>query len=235
MAIKKKYRAIVFDLFHTLTSVDAVIAPGKGTSSILGITRDEWNDQLLNNSQDRLRGELKDPFKIIKKMAHQVNPLIEDATIRRAVKIRCKRFRYALENIDDDVIKTLTQIKKSGKKLGLISNADAMEIAAWQDSPLKVFFDCAIFSSDVGFIKPEKEIFYICFKKLNLEPEYIVYAGDGGADELRAAKSMGMTTVLVTHVIKNIWPERLKERRKFADYEIERISEILSIINGKLH
>jgi len=226
----KDYSAVIFDLFHTLTSLESVIAPGKGTSTILGLTRETWNEQLLQHSQERLRGRLTDPFMVIKKMAHEVDPEIKDATIRRAFKVRCKRFRYALENIDPDVIKTLVQIKRLGMKLGLVSNADVMEIAAWPDSPLKKYFDQAIFSSDVGFIKPEKEIFEICLKKLDARPVCVLYAGDGGSDELKTAKGMGMTTVLVTHIIKSIWPERIAARRQYADHEIEQVSEILTIL-----
>jgi putative hydrolase of the HAD superfamily len=209
-----------------------VIAPGKSTSSILGVSRDQWNEQLLKNSQDRLRGELTDPFLIIKRMAHQIDRSIKDQTIRLAVKTRCERFRFALEKIDPDVVATLERIKSLNMKLGLISNADVMEIAAWPDSPINKLFDCAVFSSEVGFIKPEKEIFELCFKQLGIKPAGIVYAGDGGSDELRAARDLGMTTVLVIHVIKTLWPERIPERRKYADHEIDRISGIIELLNG---
>ena len=42
----RKYKALIFDLFHTLTSVESARAPGKGTSAILGVSRKDWNDQL---------------------------------------------------------------------------------------------------------------------------------------------------------------------------------------------
>jgi putative hydrolase of the HAD superfamily len=54
-----------------------------------------------------------------------------------------------------------------------------------------------------------------------------LYVGDGGSDELRGAKDMGMTTALTTHVIKEFWPERIVKARKHADYEIDGIAELL--------
>lgn len=226
----KQYRAVIFDLFHTLTSLDSGIASGKGTSAMLGVSRESWNEQLLNNSPDRLRGRLTDPFLIIKKMALQIDPAIDDRTVRRAVETRNKRFRYALVNIDPGVLATLKKLKQHDIRTGLISNADVMEIAAWPDSPLREYIDQAVFSSAVGFIKPEREIFDICIKRLGVDPAEIIYAGDGGSDELRAARKIGMTTVMVTGVIKNIWPERIAPRRQYADYEVEQISGILQIL-----
>ena len=135
------YRAVVFDLFHTLTSADVIRLPGKGTSEVLGVSREEWNDQLLLHSEERLRGGITDPFLIIEKMAHAIDPQIHDATIRQAVANRIDRFRRALANIEDDTLDTLARLRDGGKLLGLISNADSNEIQGWQESPLKRFFE----------------------------------------------------------------------------------------------
>jgi putative hydrolase of the HAD superfamily len=110
-----------------------------------------------------------------------------------------------------------------------VSNADVMEKAAWDDSPLAKYFDCVIFSCDVGMMKPDLSIYRMCLQKLKVEPVSCLYAGDGSHDELKSAQRLGMTTVLVTHVIKKMWPERLFRARSNADFEIERVSEILVI------
>lgn len=222
-----RYRAVVFDLFHTLTSADMMRVPGKGTSEILGVSRDDWNKQLLSYSEDRLRGRLTDAFLIIEKMAHAIDPGIASQTIEEAANNRIQRFRYALMNIDDSTLSTLRRLKQMGKLLGLVSNADINEVIGWQDSPLQRYFNSVVFSYRVGHIKPEREIYEVALKELSVLPEAVLYVGDGGSDELMGAKKMGMTTVLTTHVIKEFWPERIVKAREYADYEIKNIEDIL--------
>jgi putative hydrolase of the HAD superfamily len=224
----EEYHSIIFDLFHTLTSADVVRLPGKGTSEILGVSRADWNRQLLSYSDDRLRGWVTDPFEIIEKMAHAIDPQIPAGVIKEAVENRIERFRYALSNIEDTTIDTLTKLKRAGKLLGLISNADVNEIAGWEDSPLRRYFNSVIFSCNVGYVKPEKEIYEIALKELGVEGEYVLYVGDGGSDELSGAKKAGMKTVLTTHVIAQLWPERIEEAKQHADYVIRDLAELVA-------
>lgn len=221
------YRAIVFDLFHTLTSVTALRVPGKGTSEVLGVSRQDWDVQLLLCSQDRLRGKMTDPFRIMEQMAHSIDPGIPEHVIDAAVRNRIERFEYALINIESETIDTLKRLKQMGKLLGLVSNADVNEISGWQKSSLKDFFDVVIFSCRVGYIKPEREIYEIALNELKVRAEDVLYVGDGGSDELKGARDMGMTTVLTTHVIKEFWPERVIKARKYADHEVDGIAGLL--------
>jgi putative hydrolase of the HAD superfamily len=223
------FRGVIFDLFHTLTSADIMRVPGKGTSEILGVSREDWNEQLLVHSDDRLRGEIRDPILIVKKMAHAIDPTIPVQTIETAVKSRIERFRYALMHIDGSTLNTLATLKKSGKLLGLVSNADENEIIGWSGSPLEQFFDAVVFSCRVGYIKPEREIYEACLKELRLPPEECLYVGDGGSDELRGAKALGMTTVMTIHVIKHFWPERITAASAYADHTIDGVGELLKL------
>lgn len=223
------FRAVIFDLFHTLTSADVMRLPGKGTSEVLGVRREDWNEQLLVHSDERLRGKVTDPLQIIEKMAHAIDPNIKEETIKEAVINRIERFRHALLNIEDATLETLAKLKQRGKSLGLISNADVNEIQGWQDSPLSDCFDSVLFSCNVGYVKPEKEIYLKCLKELGVQPEEALYVGDGGSDELKGAKEVGMTTVMTIHVIKHFWPERITSARVYADYTIDGIADLLKI------
>ena len=51
--------------------------------------------------------------------------------------------------------------------------------------------------------------------------------GDGGSDELAGAQAMGFTTVMITGIIKEIWPERIDARREQADFVIEELDELV--------
>jgi putative hydrolase of the HAD superfamily len=222
-----KYRAVIFDLFHTLTSLESTQAPGKGTADILGIPREEWNKQLWFYSADRLKGKIRDPFEIIRKMAHVINPHISEEVIKEATNNRINRFKYSLEHIDLKTIDTLQRLKAMGKLLGLISNSDVNEILGWKNSLIQQYFDSTIFSCHVGYIKPERKIFEICLRELDVKPQETLFVGDGGSNELKGAQDMGMITVMTVHVIKHLWPEEIEVRRKHADYEIDEIRELL--------
>ena len=224
----KKYHAVIFDLFHTLTSADALRLPGRGTSEVLNVSHEAWNEQLLQYSDDRLRGKITDSFMIIAQMAHAIDSTISDATIQQAVENRIRRFRHALMNIEDSTLMTLSKLRRAGKVLGLISNADVNEIAGWDDSPLRPFFDCTIFSCQVGYVKPENEIYEKALQELGVDARHVLYVGDGGSDELRGAKNLGMTTVLTTQVIGQLWPERIDKARQFADHTIGEIAQLLA-------
>jgi len=228
-------KCIIFDLFDTLVSLEANLA-GKAvsapldnhatTSKILGVDPDAWNHQLFENSYDRLTGQVKDSFTIIKRLAHAIDPSISDEKIREATGIRMKRFHDAIVGVPGRTLEMLTALRLRGKKLGLVSNADVTEAAAWNESPLSSLFDSAIFSCDVGMMKPEPGIYELSFKQLGCKPNEAVFIGDGSSHELEGAKRIGLTTVLMTgHIATK--PALIVERKPFADFVIYSIDELV--------
>lgn len=239
--------AIIFDLFHTLTSLESVgrietpandavhgsnqfsetSSHGPMTSTMLGVSREAWNEQLLEKSRERLAGEWQDSFMFIEKMAHAIDPSIPDELIRAAVVNRVSRFAQAMRGIPIEHANVLKELKNRGKKLGLISNADVTEVAAWDESPVAHLFDSTVFSCRVGYVKPEREIYEACLSELAVLASDCVYVGDGGSDELKGARSLGMTTVMITGEVEHIWPDKLETRKKDADFVIKKLVELL--------
>ncbi len=227
-SIVEQKRAVIFDLFHTLTAIESSSGSGLPlTCDMLGVSRDAWHDQLQLHSRSRLTGQQKDPFRIISQMARAIDPAIPDETIHAAIANRIKRFEAALLDIPDETKAVLQTLKARGKRLGLISNADAMEVAAWNSSPLAESFDTAILSCSVGVVKPEKEIYDICLEHLDVRHSEALYVGDGGSRELQGAQAVGLTTVMMVGIIKDIWPDKVEERRLHADFTIEHLSELV--------
>ena len=218
-------KGVIFDLFHTLTAIQEEWGPG--TSEMLGVPRDAWNEQLTAKSRDRMIGRERDPYTIFAGMAHAIDPAIPKEVIERAVESRVVRFERALSNIAAESQDVLRRLKDSGKRLGLISDADVTEIAGWGKCPLRLLVDAAIFSCEVGCCKPEPRIYGLCLERLGLAPADCVYVGDGGSNELAGARRMGMTSVMVTGVIEQLWPDKIAERRPDADFVIKRLTELL--------
>lgn len=79
-------KAIIFDLFHTLTAIESSWGNGLPfTCDMLGIDRDAWHDQLQLHSRSRLAGQEKDPFRIVSQMARAIDPTIPDETIHAEI------------------------------------------------------------------------------------------------------------------------------------------------------
>ena len=223
--------AILFDLFHTLTALESTWSSGAMTSAMLGVSKDAWDEQLLERSRDRLTGALKDPAVIIRTMAHAIDPRIPEELIAAAVKNRIERFAGALLNVPESTLKTLAALKRRGKKIGLISNADVLEAAAWDRSSMAPYFDSVIFSCHVGCVKPEPEIYRLSLKELGVAASQCLFVGDGGSRELEGARRLGITTVMIAGIIREIWPDRINARKAHADYVIEHLIELVQNVD----
>jgi putative hydrolase of the HAD superfamily len=93
----------------------------------------------------------------------------------------------------------LGSLRGRGIKTGLVANS-------WPDSPrllradvedfgLAGQLDVIVFSGDVGFRKPQPEIFLHALQQLDVEPEDAVFVGDRLATDVQGAAQVGMTTV----------------------------------------
>ena len=232
MLDEKNYsvRGVIFDLFRTLTGVESEWPDLPVTSDALGIDRRVWDEIIATRSRRRLMGAQRDPFEIVRTLAHEVDPAIPESQIREGVRIRSQWFRHALRNIPLENINAIKYLRAAGLRLGLISNADVMEVAAWEQSPLVGLFDVEIFSCEVGCVKPDPAIFHRCLEGLKLKPSECLFAGDGGSNELIGAKEVGLWTVFVSGVIAEHWPERVPERIEISDYHITLMPQILTLL-----
>ena len=224
------FKGVIFDLFHTLTARESQWSDLPTTSAVLGIDRRLWDELLMERSRWRLAGEERDPYAIISTLALQADPTIPDDRIREAVRVRIQRFRDTLIHVPPENIATLRTLQSGGFRLGLVSNADVIEIAAWDQSPLAALFDAAIFSCAAGCVKPERAIYEHCLEALGLRGRECLYVGDGGSNEFAGARSVGMSTVFVSGVMSELWPEHVPHRMAASDYHIERIPEVLPLV-----
>jgi putative hydrolase of the HAD superfamily len=223
-------RAVVFDLFHTLTGPEAEWSDLPWTSDVLGVDRRVWNELLLTRSRWRLTGEETDPYMIVRTLAHEADPTIPEERIREATRCRIHRFKDSLSRIPQENVETLRIIRASGIRLGLISNADVMEVAAWPACPLAGLFDVEVFSCMAGCVKPERAIFDRCLQALDVAPADCLFVGDGGSNELVGAKEAGMSTVFVSSVMASLWPEQVAARLETCDHHVERIPDLLVLL-----
>jgi len=223
-------KAVIFDLFHTLTGLESEWSDLPFTCDALGVDRRTWDKVITRGSGARLTGEVRDPFVIVRDLAHQVDPTLSDERIRAATDIRVQRFVDCLQRIPAENAAMLHELRQAGYRLGLISNADAMEVASWADCRLAGLFDVEVFSCDAGCAKPDPAIFLHCLDRLGLQAGECLFAGDGGSSELIGARDVGLGTILVSGVIAELWPERIPQRIATADHHVAWVTEIPALL-----
>jgi putative hydrolase of the HAD superfamily len=222
-------RAVLFDLFFTLIDPMKEEYARESEYLVLGMERGEFERRNGIDYQLRGSGQIRDPYEMVRHILRGLD--IGEDLLRRATDARLERIRRALMGVEEKNLTLLRKLRERGFKTALVSNADAADVYHWKSTPLSSSFDTAVFSYDVGFLKPDPRIFLLALERLGCSPSQCFFVGDGGHEELRGAKETGMTAILTTEYITHVWPERIPALRKDADHEVKRLEDIWDIIN----
>lgn len=221
-------KALFFDLFFTL------IYPEYSDLSeyeVIGISASEWEkyaeDEILYH--ERALGYIKTEKEIIDKIIDSMPYQLHDSQRQEILKRREERMKRALQTVDNKILDTLRHIHSKGIKIGLINNADIIDTKYWEESPLSELSEIAIFSCNVGVLKPDPKIYRLAMDSLGVEPKESIFVGDGGSNELYGAKIAGMKTVF-TEYLECKSSEKVEKIKLYADYHISRFDELLEIL-----
>jgi len=219
------YKVILFDLFHTLVDVAAAPgASGRYTADILGVAREAWNEACFSSAHDICQPS--NQLAVIRRLAHSLDPTIPEPRIREAAEERQRRFDHALLSVEPEVLACLDELQALGYRLGLLSNASTDEVRAWSASPLARYFEQAFFSWECGCAKPEAAFYRHALDSLSVGVGECLFVGDGGSEEHRGAREMGIDNVLLMRHIGHYSKERLAPRRAVVKWEIADLGEL---------
>ncbi|MFM5944652.1 MAG: HAD-IA family hydrolase, partial [Dolichospermum sp.] len=96
-----------------------------------------------------------------------------------------------------DVLLALTNWRRLGVELGVLSNFDSRLYLVLQGLGLKEYFTSVTISTQVRAAKPDPEIFKIALKKHNCSPEDAWHIGDSIRDDYQGAKAAGMRGIWI--------------------------------------
>ncbi len=228
--MKKEVEVVFFDLFLTL--VQTVDELGDKEHEYLGISSDEWTSSSQNPViySKRATSKTMTPEEIIIDILEGLSLEYDSEMVNELSKRRINRFHKAVTEVEDEILEVLDFLKEKGIKLCLISNCDVIDVRSWNQSILSKYFDHAIFSYQVGYIKPSREIYEIALETMEVTPDKCVFIGDGGSNELIGAKKMGMKTILTQH-FKNMRYDNYVCSMEYIDYTVNDFGEIKSIIS----
>jgi putative hydrolase of the HAD superfamily len=119
---------------------------------------------------------------------------------RRLVReIQAGWFDHADCVIYPDVKDTLTKLKQTGLKTGLISTAYEEDIdAISRKAGLEIdLFDVVIGANTIKQEKPHPDVFRHALKKLNVKPEEALFIGDNIDADYKGAEKVGIRALLI--------------------------------------
>ena len=95
-----------------------------------------------------------------------------------------------------DVAQTLSCLRTSGLKLGLITNGSIrMQSRKLQCLALSPWFDTILISEAEGISKPDREIFHRALDRLHTDSAQAVFVGDHPDVDVAGARAAGMPAI----------------------------------------
>ncbi len=122
-----------------------------------------------------------------------------------------------------DAHDTLTELKDRGYRLGIIANQNSgleKRLEAWG---LRKFFDVIASSADIGYAKPDREIFEKALEMAGCTAAESVMVGDRLDNDIVPAKALGMKTVWMKSGLAKYLTSEV------ADFQIQSIGELKEI------
>ena len=211
-------KAVFFDFFNTLAyyqppreqvyldvcAKHGIYVEEKALAKSLPLADTFWRDENRHNPIDKRTEEGKLAFwteyviRVVKEAGAAIGRDLAGKILARMqqTKWEFKAFR--------DIINTLQMLKERGLLLGLISNAGQDMQKTYKELGLQPYLDYYVTSHEVGYDKPQPEIFQAALQKAKVKPAEAIYVGDQYELDIIGARGVGMAAILIDR--KNWFP-----------------------------
>ena len=181
-------KAIIFDLFGTLSE-------GRCNPERHIIL--EFHLSLPRDRVERVVCGTK-----FRSMPSYVDILIRDLKLPKTQESKRKLNRIfdkelCKEKMKPGIVPLLRWARKSGYKLGVISNIPNPRYDVLGQHRLRKLFDAIIFSYELGRTKPDPLLFRKALEKLGVKPSEAVMVGNTIRTDMVGARRMGIKSVLL--------------------------------------
>lgn len=200
--------AVIFDMYETLvTQFSSPLYYGTQIARDLGLDPEVFLPDWRATEEARATGKLTTEEALAACMrAHGVySPELHRKITAKRTAIQKDCFSH----IHPQIFPMLNALKAKEIKIGLITNCFSEEAALIRKSPLFPFFDAPCLSYEAGIRKPDPAIYHRCMELLDVPGKNCLYVGDGGSNELEAAKALGMQAVQATWYRKSEYENRI--------------------------
>lgn len=184
-------KAVIFDMFETLvTHYRSEPYFGENIAKDLGLSEEKFREIWDQTDYDRSVGHRT--FEDVITEIMQKNGIWSEQLLKKVSQRRTMSKVDCFLHLHEEILPLLDELKRRDIKIGLISNCYLEEVFAIRGSKLFPYFDACMLSYEQGVMKPDKEIYSRCLRKLRVSAGECLYVGDGGSRELETATEMGM-------------------------------------------
>jgi HAD superfamily hydrolase (TIGR01549 family) len=194
-----KIKAITFDLWGTLIHES-------NTKRLVRKFVLKYLDEKTANTMFTTNYTKKQFFKLVENKAGKDKA----KQLEKIMKTQIKNYRTYKD------IKYVLELSKK-YKIGIISNASFVSNELLKQWPYKKYFKHIIFSYQYEIAKPNKKLFLIAARKMNINPENVLHIGNDYKEDYLIPKQHKLNTV---YLDRNNWYPNLKYRiRSFKQLE----------------
>ena len=204
-------RAVTFDFTGTLVSTPCL---GEIYSEVLGrhgvavtparaarLMREVWRelDCLAHPARDRFAAHPGGARGWWARLLERLCEHLEAAPPDRfaAAELFDRFARADAWRLYPEVLDTLTELRRRGLALGLISNWDERLPGLLDDLGLAEHLDVTVYSQEMGVEKPHPRIFSTALTRFDLPPVRVLHVGDRRRQDVEGARAVGMRALLL--------------------------------------
>lgn len=232
-----KYDAIIFDLFGTLVdnfTTDEFEPVLTEMAAIINAPAPDFMQQWSVETWPlRAAGAFPTLEATIEHICRALSVEVEQEQLSVAAALRFEFTRRKLVP-RHDTIETLTLLKSSGYKIGLISDCTVEVPLLWPDTALAPRVDVPIFSCSVALKKPDPRIYLLACERLEVLPSNCLYLGDGGSQELSGAMKVGMHPILIQVPYENTYDASRHEAKMWSGPRVSTVKDVLAFVDDTL-
>jgi len=161
-------------------------------------------------------------------LGYNVTP--EDERIKTAVNRFFEEYLAALK-LRSSAKQILTKLYDR-YKLGIVTNYTYAPViyAALRKLEINNFFNVVIVSEAAGWRKPNPKIFHEALRTLLVDANETIFVGDTPSEDIDGARSVGMKTIFIPSQFNSL--DDMQRAPQQADYTIEKLCDILAILNA---
>lgn len=191
---KRMIKAVIFDMFETLVDLfEGRTYFSENIASDMNLPVDTFRMAWHATESFRSNGQFTIEDAVTKTLTAFGCGSAEN------VELVCRKRREALEDtfrsVPEAVGALLQELHERDIRIGVISNCYSDECKAIHECSIYPLLDAAKLSYEQGICKPDVSLYFRAAAELGVEPEECLYVGDGGCNELQAAKEAGMKPV----------------------------------------
>jgi putative hydrolase of the HAD superfamily len=122
---------------------------------------------------------------------------LDEQALREAAHMYARPMREGL-TATPGAAETLAALREQGYRVGMISNTiwpAELHIEDLAELGILTYLEHMDFSGELGFWKPNSQIFHHTLSKLDVAPEEAVFVGDSPHDDIVGAQGVGMRAI----------------------------------------